>query len=463
VNEIEERFYIKRPDLKDKLLSQQVNMVTDLIDIAIKNQALPCGRGFGKTMLSGYAALYFADEYAKKIGKAVSVLLISAQRQIYDRIDEFFKYDKELRPRLRIQPSATSGYEIPRQMFEFQDTGSKVYNCKPTIGQIEGIRADVIIFDEAQDIEERIYLKARGCLKVDIIGKVIIVGTPYSDKGRGSNWFIDIVSGKDKRIKWKFSQYSSDICLWNDVKTWKKLWSSARYKAECLGFAPKPKELSFFPESHSQYNIIPTDPIRIGGGITSAGKAKSTLEVGIDFGVECTVYTLIERVGIVCNILFVKGWKGRGLETIAPEIAQLLEQHNPTLIKADSRPVDCQGIIEKYTRRKINYINTSLEEKDEEGKLMSVRQNMYGQLQRKWNKHYLIISERFVDTIVQVKRFRMGMKRGDDYVDSLALACYEPSVPLDRIVQGRVYFPVKNMKTGGIGSFKPKGKRGIIK
>jgi len=428
-------FYSKRPDLQDLLLPEQIEMFKDLLDFKIKSQALSCGRGFGKTMLAGCAALYFADEYSRKIGKKVTVLLISAQKQIYDRIDEFFTYDKTLKPRLRIQPSATSGYEIPRERFEFADTKSVVYNCLPTIKQIEGIRADVIIFDEAQDILQSIYEKAIGCLKVDVIGKLIIIGTPYWE-GKGSNWFIDIVSNP-KKHGFKLSQFSSEICRWNDVDRWKQVWSEARIEAELRGNPPRSEQRAFFASTHLNKNIIETDPIRQGG-------VNSKLEVGIDWGYEKTVYTLIERIGITCNILYQKVWENTSIEILVPEIVKLLGEHKPLLVKADSLPIEYRGKVDKYTRIPIYYIDCAKRETTSEGKLISAKEHMMGQLQKKNREHHLIISQIFVDLIMELRKYKPNMDRGDDRVDSLALANYEPSEPLRVTPIGRLIFP-KNM------------------
>jgi len=139
-------------------------------------------------------------------------------------------------------------------------------------------------------------------------------------------------------------------------------------------------------------------------------------------------------------VLFQKEWKNRSVEETAPDIAKLLDEHNPILIKVDDKPVEYRGKVEKFTRKKIHYIDASRRETDIAGRLMTCKDHMMGQLQRKNREHHLIISQKFVDLIIQMRKYRRGMDRGNDLVDGLALACYEPSEPFQVKPIGRIIF-----------------------
>ena len=429
---ITEYFNIKRPDLKDKLLPQQIEMLNDLINIDIKSQALSCGRGFGKTMLAALTALYFADEYSKQIGKPITILLISAQRQIYDRIDEFFLNDKTLKPRLRTQPGAQSGYEIPREKLQFLDTHSIIYDVLPTIKQIEGIRADVVIFDESQDIPRAIYEKAIGCLKIDNIGKLIVIGTPYCE-GKGNNWFIEIVSDP-KEYDFKLSRYSSEICIWNDIDRWKKTWTKARQKAEMIGLPPSIEERQFFPVKHIEACVLEVQAIRESG-------VNGRIDIGIDFGLEdATVLIVTERIGNTRRkILFRKVWdkKDRPVDICGPEILEIIRNWNPYMTKGDSKPEEYINWFKNHGN-KIIPVDFSIH-----------KENMMGQLERMVREHRLIIPIEFMDIVVALREYklRIGEKyykgkgrktKGSDLVEALALSCYESDSlksPTPNIVQ----------------------------
>jgi hypothetical protein len=54
---------------------------------------------------------------------------------------------------------------------------------------------------------------------------------------------------------------------------------------------------------------------------------------------------------------------------------------------------------------------------------------MLGQLQRKLREHNLILPntiELMPTMVKQLKKYSRGMSVGDDFVDALALSCYEP-------------------------------------
>ena len=413
-------FYDKRPDLVDKLLPQQLEMLQDSADISIKSQAYSVGRGGGKTMIGACTALWFADEYAKEIGQPVNVLLISAQTAIYDRMEEFFYWDKTLKPRLLHPPSGTAGYDIPRERFQLSDTRSIVRNALPTIKQIEGFRADVIVFDEAQDIPETIYHKALGCLMKDKVGKVIVIGTPFDEKKAATNWFINLVCNPKKR-GYKLSQYSSLECPWNDAERWKMEWSPARLKAEGEGIPPTKEEIGVFPAG--QVNEC------YHGDANREGGASSTTEVGIDFGNECSAYVLSERLsGTKRKILFYKTWEHGVMDIVTEEMAKLLKEQLPAIIKADSLPIEWRGKIERFYHDKpINYIDLTSRTM-QEGRMLHIKEHMVGQMQRRIREKNLIIPDCYPEVKEKLSKYKRGMFHGDDLVDSILLSCYDSDI-----------------------------------
>jgi hypothetical protein len=170
------------------------------------------------------------------------------------------------------------------------------------------------------------------------------------------------------------------------------------------------------------------------------GGATARLEVGIDHGFNYTVYVLTERVNASKRIiLFYQVWEKKQFEEVAPEIGTLLNIHKPFIVKMDSKPVQDQHIVEKYTRRSISYVDLSFEEKDDKGvtmrdaagRVINHKNYMIGQLRSKVRNGYLKIfvpSQR--DVAEQLRKYRPKMSTNDDIVDALALSCYEPSTPL---------------------------------
>jgi predicted RNase H-like nuclease len=87
-----------------------------------------------------------------------------------------------------------------------------------------------------------------------------------------------------------------------------------------------------------------------------------------------------------------------------------------------------------HAKRKVKFIDCALGHKEQ----------MLGQLQRMIREHRLIVPQTLpnvTDVIMELKKYRRKMIKGDDLVDALALSIYEPSVPLESESYGRVYFP----------------------
>ena len=408
-------------------------------------QVLSCGRGFGKSMLSALVGLFFADVYSTKIGKPLTVLIVSSQQALYSNLAVFFRMYPALKTRLLYQPAGLN--EIPEKGIQFKDNFSSCIPRMATIHSVEGYRADVIIFDESQDIPESVFLKAIGCLKHDIIGKVIVIGTPYTEaKGKGDkpNWFKELVKnpkGYIKGYKFHLSQYPSDICNWNPHKMWKSAWSKERYDAECVGKVTPDKERSYFPTVNITNCCYDIEGGREGTS-DSKGKTTSVLESGIDCGYHNTGYILVEWItNTKIKVLFIGLWKDKSIENLAPELAKLLDNHNPTISKIDSR----QGAnvpsykeeIKKYTHKTLTAIDASLKEKyveDGEERIDSVKKVMLGQLSRHLRERHLIIPMRLPLApllVEQLKKYNPRRGINDDLVDTLMLAIYRPLKPIN--------------------------------
>jgi len=429
-------FFTLRPDLKPVqdgdgswhgLLIPQAQLLDDLRNFHLLKQAVSCGRGFGKTMLCAAAGLYYADEYSTEIGKPLNVLVVSSQDALFDNIRIFFRNREDLVKRLLIKSVVDV---IPKKGLEFKDTHSRLIPVKATVKAVEGNRADVIIFDETQDIDTSVILKALGCLKKDKIGMVIFIGTPFSEKKTGRPWFIQLINDPKHFVKgmpFHLTQHSSDVTGgWNDVDMWKATWSKERWNAECLGKVTENKEKSYFGGENVDSCCQDIEPDPIGG-------MNATREAGIDCGFHNTVYYLTERVGSVKrNLLYIGVWKDQSIELIAPEIGRLLNQHRPNIVKIDSKTgsvADYREVIHRYYKGRIDKVDASKQFMNEDKTTITVKAAMRGQLLRKIREKNLIIPMRLEHTdelVKQLLKYNIYHKEGDDHVDALMLSCYEP-------------------------------------
>ncbi len=435
-------FWTIKPELKPYqdeegkwhgLLISQANLLKDLTDFHLLHHVVSCGRGFGKTMICSAAALFLADEYSTKIGKPLNVLIVSSQKAMFENTTTYFRNRPDLAERLLVRSPIDL---VPKDGAQFKDNLSRLIPAKATVGSVEGNRADVIILDETQDIEEEVIMKAAGCSKKDIIGMFVVIGTPIDKesraKNRGLNWFIELVKNPKhiKGMPYHLTQHPSDVTGgWNSVDDWKAMWSKERFDAECLGIVTETKDKSYFGSSNVKkiFQDVPTDPI---------GGTNSVREVGIDCGFHHTDYALTEKLGPKRNTLFLKEWKDCSIEDIAPEIASLINQHNPIIVRIDSKSgsiANYRTEIKKYCYKRIESIDASkiLEIVDDTGTKtnITIKDAVRGQMLRKVRENQIVISTRlkFSDLLLeQMLKYNIHHKEGDDLLDALMLSCYEP-------------------------------------
>jgi hypothetical protein len=393
---------------------------------------ISAGRQSGKTLCSAIIVLWFVFEYDKPL----KILLISAQDNIlYLHIREVFKKHPELVEQLT-ERSKLAADLIPLHGFETIN-GTMVFVKGATEKQILGIPADIVVIDEACRVNNNIILECLGNITGDI-SKFILLSTPDIDTSLMVKWIKE--ENKDFRI----FTWSSEGLAWHnkeieDIK--KKEYTKEMYATQVLGRPKLDVERSFFPHKHIDACILDVEPIREGG-------QDSWLEAGIDLGYNNTVLVIRERIGTTKKkVLFIKQWQKKPIEEVAPEIAKLLDSYNPKYTKVDSKAgmgVPVKGQIEKYTRKHIDYIDASIKVADENGEWTSHKEQMMGQLLRTIREHQIIIPICFVELITQLRKYRRNMQIGDDIVDALALACYNPIVPLGAGKSGRAYFPISN-------------------
>jgi hypothetical protein len=421
------------PELKDRLLTEQVTMATDLANMKILNHLVDCGRGFGKTLLCAVLGMYFADVYSTMIGKPINVLIVSSQEALSNYINQILRNRPDLVARMKERGVKDF---LPQKGLEFSDNGSRLIPRMATVHSVESYRADVIIFDESQDIDLTVVLKGFGCSRTDRVGKIILIGTPYTlKKGKldRRNWFIELVKDKKHKLgdmKFHISRYPSDICWWNNVDVWKKSYGQERWDAEICGIVTAEDKRSYFGEAIDNccYDILPFPQ----GGV------RSRIEAGIDCGQECTAFVLTEKIGSEKRqVLYIDRWYNMSIVDLAPIIAKLINDFSPYITKIDSKQgrfqPDYLKEIKKYTQKPLTKIDASLKvaeiDENRKSKVSRVKQHMLGQFKRRVdNNHFILPMQlKYSDEVrEQLLKYRVGMFRGDDLVDALLLSCYEP-------------------------------------
>jgi hypothetical protein len=223
---------------------------------------------------------------------------------------------------------------------------------------------------------------------------------------------------------------------------WKAAWSNTRYDAECLGIVTPKEERSTFPAANINKCCFDIEGT-IEAGSNAKGETNSVLEAGIDCGYHNTTYVLDEWRGETkIKVIFIKWWINKSIEDIAPELARLLDAHNPKVIKIDSRQgpnvPSYKKEINKYTHKTLTSINMGATEShvvDGEDRIDNVKKIMIGQTDRHFREGHYIIPMRILfakELVDQLKKYRPKNNGiNDDLVDAFMLASYRPTVPIE--------------------------------
>ena len=382
---------------------------------------ISAGRQSGKTLCSAVVALWFVFEWAPE-NRTIKIILLSAQDNIlYFHMREIFKKHPEFTEKLSEQSKLAAAL-IPMKGFETAQ-GSVVFVKKATEKQVLGTPADIVFIDEACKVKDEIVEEAFGNITGDI-AKMIMLSTPDVD-----NSYMVRTMNDTKDRSWKIFMWEAEKkdCPWHNEeieKEKKHKYSKQLYATQVLGRPKKEEERTFFPSKHLNACVFEEDTSRVGG-------AKSTLESGIDWGFNTTAFVVRERIGPTkTKVIFIKVYKKVPIEEIAPDIAHYLNIFKPEVNKADSKPSQFQGWVEKFTKRKIHYIDAS-DTEVVDGKEITHKAHMLGQLLRRVKEHQLVLAiPACAELVEEMKAYRRHMRDGDDRVDALALACYEPSTPL---------------------------------
>jgi hypothetical protein len=425
-------------------IPQQIDMLHNLIDLAIKNELLSAGRGFSKTLCCAVAALWFADVWSTENGRPLTILIVSSQKRLYWHLNNFFG-NPEFKAKLAHEGWV---YNIPTERCELIN-GSIIYPLMDTSHSVRSYRADIIFVDEAAEVKTEVIVAVQGCFTGNV-NKIVYLSTPHKS-GYFTDKCLEVQKDKEKDENkqvmkdWKMLQYSARDAPWQKGMIERmendKAVTAAQKAMEIEGRVPTKEERNFFSLKQIEEKCtVDREPIREGG-------EKSVIEFGFDIGSTdgCSL-VISEKLGSKRNILFAHTFKFSREEMVL-ELTRLKNLYRPMIIKMDSMPKDLATFFKsKMPSIKIIDAHLGEEVKDEEGNTVwsTHKEQMLGQLQRKIREGTSMeIPKCFVDLIIQLRRYRKGMFHGDDLVDALALSIYEPVLSLGSDSYGKVYFPKK--------------------
>jgi len=379
-----------------------------LIDPNIPQMIGSCARQTGKSLCSADATLYWI--YEDPI--IMDVLLASAMDSyIYDHVDRILNKNPDLYA--QVVNEGITGL-VPLRGFQIK-RGSRVHVRGATPKQCRGLPVQRAIVDEAELVPNDTIITIQGNLSGEFT-KFVLLGT-YPIEERAQNGLYARILRDPKKYGFKHFTWSEENCPWHtkeSLASKKRTMTPLQYKAEVLGEVPTTEDRNLFSSNHLDSCIF--------ASIEKENAPSSRVEAGIDWGYDpaSTVLCVTERIFNRRRMLDIKGWEKKPIEEIAPEIAKILEDYKVVLVKADARPAEYKHKLEKHTKIPIYYIEGNMH-----------KYAMLSQLQRKIRQHSLEIAQGELTLITQLRKYRRGRLRDDDYVDALALSCYEPAEPLE--------------------------------
>lgn len=377
----------------------QKDFLNALADSTIKKVIVSSGRRCGKTLCVAVYCLWIVFDYTKTVNRPLKVLLVSAQEnEIYNHMRDIFTRQPDLTNEV-----VTKGRDgpIPVKGFDLHN-GCKVWARGATGGQIRGKGADVVIIDEACDVKRKIITTAKGTLQGDLF-KFVLTSTAHELR----SYFVEVAEDAEKR-GYDYYTWSELDCPWLDkalIADKKKEFTRVEFMIEVEGKIPPRSMRAFFPHKHIKACTIE--------GIMPMGGVR---EAGLDFGqvVGKNILTISEKNKSRRKVLFIKHYR-KPLEECLEEIGETLRKYEVKIVKADSKPAEYQRVVgKKIGSIPVMYVDAKHH-----------KNKMLGQLQRHIQQHTIEWDKDQVKLILELKKYRKGKRSGDDYVDSLALSCYE--------------------------------------
>lgn len=377
------------------------------------------GRQIGKTTITSIKALHYAFTNAEK-----TVLVIApTQRQssnLFNKIRDFAQKHALLRKSI-VRHTQT--------MIEFTNK-SRIYALPSGYdgSGIRGYTADLMIIDEAAFIPEEVFPAILPMLATTK-GQLVLLSTPFGRRG----FFYDC--WKDKKYS-KHDYPSSVSPLISDsfLKDQKAKLTDIEYRTEYLA--------EFVDEAGSYFPMSLINKCIRDYSILNQGEIGKTYFAGIDWAKyqDSTVIAVVERGEDYHRIVHLKEFKGVPYEVSISYFKSLLSRFNILRVYADRGAGERQ--IEEIRSLGVNVVPlyfTTTSKIDIYQNLKFLMENEIIHIPSPEIKETKTLINQLADFTYNLSPhgnliFTKGKKEHDDYVDALALACFNLKRPYRPII-----------------------------
>jgi len=374
-----------------------------------------CPSGVGKTRCLSLAALYlaFVSPFIKK--EPIRVLIISGSleqsKTLYDYMTEYLRHPfikDYLQDRLKTETHFKHGSVI------------KAIPCSEKA--YYGKHVNFLIIDEAalKDLPPVLIDHALSIIAPIKDAKLILSSTPYDADSK----FVMMWNDKENFPNWKRISWNFNDCHWipnkeKAIEEARKTLPTEEFEIRWLG-KPVPKSDRLIDREALKKCIV-EDKIRLSTG---------PVVFGIDWGAvrNPTIVIGVQYENEHCNILFTKEYLRKFADYIHDNIESLARKYKPRVIYADaSHHWENQRLVDRgLPVVEVNFTK-------EKTKMVS---NLISMIEH--NK--LRINENEINLIAQLRDYREGLKRYDDYVDSLMLSLKENIRPTPSLIIEKVTY-----------------------
>jgi len=367
-------------------------------ELKAKNIVIVAGRGIGKTLALAVVALWYVLVLSITENRPFKVIILAGslkQAKIcFTYIMDFINNSSFLQKQLAKEPT--------QQEIVFKD-GSIIMPLPASTKSIRGFHPDLLIIDEAAEVEDNIIYAALPMTAPSPYARHIFSTTPST----GSSWIEDKWEhqGQYKYPEWKFFNWNAESFLPSEqIAFLKSALPSNEYVSAIQGLPYKREGKVFRLEDLKACQEAETEE-----------EKKQTGEVyaGCDWGYHPapTVLVIVKKIGNIWRVLYTQAFLAEKFENVHEKIKEICLSYNVINIFTDSTD---KGENLRLAAEGLPV--TPVAFKGEKAGMLSNLRMLIEQHRLKFDP---LTQQRLISQLLD---YVYDSKRNDDFVDALMLA-----------------------------------------
>jgi hypothetical protein len=415
----------------------------DMADLDINRIMMCSGSGTGKTYNLGALALWSPICLPPFLGRRYDVIICSGSLPQSQKLYEFTREFLESDPLIEDQVVG----DTTKTRVDFKHGSVKALPASDK--QLYSTHADLLIIDEAVEAGDKVLKHMYRIPATSELSRIVLSSTPHTPEDGTLSDFVDMWENVGNKYPdyvpgsggWKRYTASWADCHWitdEEIEEARAGMSEERFQILCMGI-PQPVVGTYFNTDDIR------DKVRVEGNKPDIPLDEGVVSIGVDWGFQHpTVINIVHITDSQVTQIHEEGKEGVRFTEWNDRISELYDyyyQRYPTYVLADSSHIG----ENQRLRHEYNIPLRAVKFKSAKGRMLENLRAMieHGRI-RIW--------EGYDSTLRQLARYVLGKKKDDDYVDALALACFQrtrfprtvaPKSSENRKRRGRFYISVK--------------------